>query len=88
VGLGVGAIVGLGVGRGVHALWPVSSLVNCVVLQLAQIVLPAEPAYVSTAHGVHAVTLLLPSCVYTLATVLNRPATHGTQASGVWSTAQ
>jgi hypothetical protein len=63
-------------------------LVNCVVLQLAQIVLPAELAYVSTAHDVHAVTLLLPSCVYTLAAAVNFPAAHGTQASGFWSTAQ
>ena len=63
VGTGVGASVGASVGRGVHSLWPVRPLVYCAALQLAQLVLPAELAYLSAEHAAHVVTLLLPSAV-------------------------
>ena len=88
VGATVGAAEGAGVGRCLHALWPVSPSVYCSALQLAQLVLPTELAYVSTAHAAHTVTLLLPSAEYTLADALNWPTAQGTHVSGVWSTAQ
>ena len=50
-GIGVGA----GVGRGVHALWPVSPLVYCPTLQLAHVVVRCIVVvwYVSAPHAEH-----------------------------------
>ena len=70
VGAGVGPGVGDGVGRATHTLCPVSPTVHADAAHGAQFVLPALPAKESAGHAVHAVTLLSPSAVYTLAVPL------------------
>ena len=89
VGLGVGAgdgatvgvEVGEGVGRSTHVIWPFFPSVYCVSGQAAHAVFPSSPAKVPAAHSKHAVTLLMPSEVYTFCLLEARPFWHGRHMS-------